>query len=384
MSLSSSPKSESNWPLFVACAPGLEPMLLAEVEALGLPETVPTSVPGGVELTASFETLYRLGVELGLGLKLLLRVGAFDAKRFDQLVRKVSQLPWELFCGPTTQVEVKATCKSSRLYHSSAVEERIVNGVSQRLKRTVSAVEDSDAPGLKILVRIVDDHCVISVDCAGDLLSRRGYRLETAKAPLREDLARALILSAGWDPTTPLIDPFAGAGTIAMEADWLARNVPPGSLRSFAFMDMPFFDGEQFSAVRARALSRVRSVSPSIFASDRDPGAVAAARANAERAQSRAIVFEEASLSQAPWFRKFMGTRGAVVTNPPYGRRIGRDATLERLYRAFGDAVRTLPEGFQVGMAVAVAEHAHATRLNLRSALMTDHGGSKIYFSVRR
>lgn len=394
--MSSSPKQPetlTHWPLFVACAPGLEPMLLEEIEALDVPRSEPKQVSGGVELLGDFSALYRLNLELGLALKVLLRVGEFGAKRFDQLVRKTSQLPWELFAGPGAHLDVKATCKRSRLYHSSAVVERVLDGISQRLKREVpiadDATEASGTPVLKVLVRILDDQCVLSVDSSGELLSRRGYRLATAKAPMREDLARALVLSSGWDPNTPLIDPFAGAGTLAIEADWIARRVPPGFMRSFAFQVMPFFQERVFSTLRARALRQVSQESPSIFASDRDAGAIVAAKANAERAQSKAPVFEQVSLSEArwfshTWFAEQLATRGAVVTNPPYGLRIGKDAQLERLYRAFGEAVRKLPAGFNVAMAVAFPEHAFATGLDLKPALMTDHGGSKIYFSVRR
>jgi putative N6-adenine-specific DNA methylase len=367
----------------VASGPGLEPLLLAEVLALGLPGEPARAVPGGVELTGDLGTLYRLNLELGLALKVLVRVGTFTARRFDTLIKQSSAVPWEEFCTGETRLEVKATCKQSRLYHSSEVVERIVEAISTRLGRPVLlAKADSEGPMLQVQARLVSDECTLSIDASGELLHRRGYRLATGKAPLREDLARALVIASGWDPETPLIDPFAGAGTICIEADLWARRVAPGSMRSFAFMHMPNFDAARWRETKEGARARERPLVTRIFASDRDPGAVAAGRANAERAQVTSIEFAHASLSQAPAFAAVHGRAGALVTNPPYGKRIGRDATLLKLYRTLGDRARALPGSFKVAMTVAMAQHAHLTGLPLESRLMTDHGGSKIYFSV--
>jgi len=296
-------------------------------------------------------------------------------------VERVRELPWEAWCTAQTPLALRATCKHSKLYHSGAVMERIAKGMSARFGRDVTLAE-ADAPeALSVHARIVNDVCTLSIDSSGELLHRRGYRKATAKAPLREDLARALLIASGWDRTATLCDPFAGAGTIVLEADWLARAVPPGHLRSFAFASAPNFERARLEAVRTRALSHMRPDGPAIFASDRDPGAVAAARANAERAGS-AVRIDEAAMSEAPGLAAPASGPLYVVTNPPYGKRIGHDATVTRLYRALGDRLRGLACEVGLAMTVARPEHAHATRLPLTPFLMTDHGGSKIYFSV--
>jgi putative N6-adenine-specific DNA methylase len=359
-------------------------MLLDELTSLGLAEGAQL-LPGGVELPGDLTVLYRLNLELGLALKVLVRVGTFSAKRFEGLVKQAADLPWELFVHRDAAVTVKATCKRSRLYHSAAVAERVLQAIGTRLDRTLEgAPSDSKDPLVEVHARMVEDQCTLSVDVSGELLHRRGYRLATGKAPLREDLARAIIIASGWDPRTPLIDPFAGAGTIAIEADLWARGVAPGIARRFAFMDMPLYDAARFRAVHAAARGRERPIQTRIFASDRDPGAITAGRANAERAEVRSIEFSVASLSQAPAFTEPPGADGALITNPPYGLRVGRDATLLKLYRALGDRARALPGTWKVAMTVAQAQHAHLTGLPLEPALMTDHGGSKIYFAVGR
>ncbi len=370
-------------PLFVSCGPGLEPMLASEIVGLGVAPEQVGPVAGGVEVAGDLHTLYRLNLELGLALKVLLRVGEFPARRFDVLVKRCAGLPWDLWCAGDAAIDVRVTCKRSKLYHSTAVAERIRAGIGERLGREIGAAPAADGqPAIAVHARIVNDLCTLSVDTSGEPLHRRGYRLATAKAPLREDLARALIIASHWDRQSPLLDPFAGAGTIAIEADWLARQVPPGHLRRFAFMDAPSFDAALFQAVRREALAGMLRHGPPICASDRDPGAVRAAQANAARAQCDAVTVSEAGLSEAPFFAVPPATRGALVTNPPYGLRIGRGSNLSKLYRALGARVRALPGSFRVGIAVASPDHARATGLRLEPALMTDHGGSKIYFSV--
>ena len=371
------------WPLFAASAPGIEPMLAAEIASLGIaPERI-RMIAGGVEVDGDLEALYRLNLELGLSLKVLFRVGEFPARRFDVLVKRCAQLPWEQWCSEDIAVDVRVTCKRSKLYHSVAVAERVRAGIAERLGRPIEEREIVEGePAIAVHVRIVSDLCTLSVDTSGESLHRRGYRLATAKAPLREDLARALILASGWDRQSPLLDPFCGAGTIAIEADWLARQVPPGHLRKFAFMHTSSFDEALWERVRRTALASVQNNGVPILASDRDAGAVRAAIANAERAGAKDVQVFEAALSAAPFFANPPGSRGAVVTNPPYGLRIGRDADLRNLYRALGDRVRALAGHWDVAVAVGAAEHARATGLGLKSALMTDHGGSKIYFAV--
>jgi putative N6-adenine-specific DNA methylase len=356
-------------------------MLLEEMRALGLAQGAEV-VLGGVELAGDLTVLYRLNLELGLALKVLLRVGSFSTKRFEGLLKQTADLPWEQFIARDASLDVKATCKRSRLYHSTAVVERVVQAIGTRLARPVSLAKDTQGPVVQVQARLLDDQCTLSVDVSGELLHRRGYRLATGKAPLREDLARAIVIASGWDPQTPLIDPFAGSGTIAIEADRWARHVAPGAMRNFAFMHMPFYDPALFQTLRRQAKARELPVKTRIFASDRDAGVIESARANAGRAQVSSIDFSVASLSQAKSFLEPPGVNGALVTNPPYGLRVGRDKTLLKLYRTLGDRVRDLPGSWKVAMTVAMAQHAHLTGLALEPLLMTDHGGSKIYFAV--
>jgi putative N6-adenine-specific DNA methylase len=357
--------------LFVASAPGVEEMLAAEVRALG---GEPAVVAGGVELDGDLALLYRLALGVGVGLRLLVRLGEFKATRFSQLVRGVAELDWSPWLRPGEPVSCKASVSKSRLFHTAAIAQRVRGGIRVRLG-VEPAIAEGDDEGVAVLVRGHADHFTVSVDVVGGLLCRRGYRLETGKAPLREDLARALLLASGWDRRTPLADPLCGSGTIAIEAALLATGVAPGGQRAFAFERAPCFDAGLLAQARARFPAP--GPGPLILASDRDTGVIAAARANATRAGVD-IRIEEASMSAAPVFTEPPGDTGMIVTNPPYGKRVGgRD--LRPLYQRLGERVRGLPPGWGCAMVVADRRLATATGLAMSSRLMTDHGGGKIY-----
>ncbi len=367
--------AEAEHELFIACAPGLEPMLSAELAAAGLPAG--RAVAGGVELSGDRATVYRANLELGLALSVRLRLGQFRAATFATLVNRCAALPWAPWVNPARGLRIKATASKSRLRHTGAIAERVLAGAGAALGRPVTAAAAGEGAAT-VLVRIVRDRVTVSIDTSGELLHRRGYRLATAKAPLREDLARALIVASGWDPRTPLVDPMCGAGTLVIEAGLLAAGRPPGGARRFAFEDAPGFDAALWSRLRDAALARAPAHRlPPLSGSDRDAGAVEAARANAARAGVDAD-FAVASLSAAPGLAA-PGPAGALVCNPPYGARIGRGRDLRPLYQRLGARVCALPPAWRVGLVTADPALARATGLALSSALMTDHGGRKIY-----
>jgi putative N6-adenine-specific DNA methylase len=200
--------------------------------------------------------------------------------------------------------------------------------------------------------------------------------LQTAKAPLRETLAAALLLHAGYDPSQPLLDPFCGAGTFAIEAALIARNIAPGLHRRFAFMDWINFDERGWNELtrKARTASRESAAAP-ILASDRDEGAVTAATANAERAgvlNSIQLTSQPVSAIQPP------SGPGLVIANPPYGKRVGDD--VRDLYAQFGNVLREKCAGWRVGLIAGSMALAKQTRLPFGEPLWIENGGLKVPF----
>ena len=362
--------------IFVASAPGLETLLAAELSGLGIGD--PRIKPGGVECEGGLDDLVRLNLWSGLGTHVLVRVGSFKARRFDAFVRKATRLPWAELLRRDVPITVKATCKRSKLYHSGAVEERVHKAVEASLGRA----PDGDGPPVTVLARIVDDVCTLSIDTSGEPLHRRGWRLQTGKAPLREDLARALVVVSGWTPGELLVDPLMGSGTIAIEAATIAMNLAPGRLRPFALEHTALDVAGLLKTARDEARSSVRPpVEPLILARDHMSGALGAAQGNAERAEVLpALRLEQADLSVA-WPE---APRGVVCTNPPYGRRVEPGADLDRLYTILGERVRAAGPDWSLCLVTDDRRHLRSIGVPLRSALTTAHGGLKVDFMRSR
>jgi putative N6-adenine-specific DNA methylase len=222
-----------------------------------------------------------------------------------------------------------------------------------------------------VIVRLVNDECTLSIDTSGPLLHRRGYRLETAKAPLRETLAAGLLLASGWDAASPLLDPFCGSGTIAIEAALLAKQIPPGSARRFAFMDWPGFQPAAWDALLAESRQAIRPDIPPILASDRDAGAVQIAQANAGRAGLAGhIEFSHRAVSAI----EPAGT-GWVVTNPPYGLRVSANKDLRNLYAQFGNVLRLKCPAWHIAVLCSDPALLRQIGLPLDTSLSLVNGG---------
>jgi putative N6-adenine-specific DNA methylase len=333
--------------MFAVAAPGVEPVLAREVAALAGVRGV-KAVPGGVEFAGDRELLYRANLWLRTATRVLVRVGQFEAREFAKLRRRASTLPWEQFLDGKRAVAVNASQSGSRLYHTGAIAENLTAAIGDRVR-----ARSGDGDEQKILVRGVADHWTVSVDSSGELLHRRGWRQESALAPMRETLAAALLYLSGWDPTTPLCDPMCGAGTLPLEACALAMRIAPGLARPFAFAEWPTFDAPLWDRLRAEAAAAQLPSPPApIVGSDRSPAAIAAAQRNAERAGLAAHVrlmqaeLDELSPPPGP---------GTVIMNPPYGRRLGDPRQLRALYGAIGRALRARFAGWRAALLVSDA-----------------------------
>jgi putative N6-adenine-specific DNA methylase len=358
--------------LFAVCAPGIEPVLEAEVRALGLKGT---AVAGGVEVQGALPDLMRLNLWSRTASRVLMRMGEpFRATAFPELVRKASALPWEQFVRRGGRVAFRVTCRKSRLYHSGAVGERLLAALSSKVAivPAQAAGEEDDPDAQLFLARIDHDLCTVSADSSGALLHRRGWRGPQAKAPLRETLAAALLLAAGWSGDTPLCDPLCGSGTIAIEAALLATRRAPGLSRQFSFQRWPGHSARQWEHMVSDARKQERPLAVRIEASDQDAGAVAAARENAARANVPVEVVQR-RLADLP----ADAGRGLIACNPPYGVRLGGD--VRAVFEQLGASVRRRSD-WDVAIVSADERSAAASALPLRTLLRTKNGGIDVEF----
>jgi len=370
---------------FAVCAPGLEPFTAQELRQLEIEPAAEES--GGVLVKGDLATLYRLNLHLRTASRILARLGNFFyATTFPQLQKRLSRLPWERFLTPGQPVSLRATCHSSKLYHSDAVARTVSAALAERLGASspvLKADEDSDQPPQLVVVRLDQDKCTVSVDSSGTLLHKRGYRLAVAKAPLRETLAAALLMASGWDKTSPLLDPFCGSGTIPIEAALMALGIPPGINRRFAFMDWPAYDKTLWQTLLAEAPSRPTEY-PTLQASDRDAGAIQMSQANAGRAGvSEYIQFKCQAVSSitpppGPGGVAPVPARGWVVTNPPYGLRLGEGKDLRNLYAQFGKVLRRKCPGWNLSVLCSDPGLLGQMQVRLDTTLALVNGGLRV------
>jgi len=363
--------SRPQYEAFVVSAPGLERLVVDELKALGCDDA--RAVEGGVTFAASRRALYEANVHLRTASRVVVRAAEFDAKAFHELERRAAKLPWETFISPSLPVSLRVTCRKSRLYHSDAVAERVAGAIMSRVTGVHVAPAESDDPSQLILVRMLHDRCTISVDSSGPLLHLRGYRQALAKAPLRETLAAAALLATAWRGDTPLIDPMCGSGTIPIEGALIARRIAPGLGRHFAFESWPDFDSRLWYDVVAGARARVIARAPApIMGSDRDAGAIHAAVSNADRAGVLGDVqFSERPISAI----QPSATPGFIVSNPPYGVRVGERDRLRNLYAQLGNVLRVKCRGWRFALLSADPQLERQLRFRLEPILRTSNGG---------
>ncbi|MDQ6612558.1 MAG: class I SAM-dependent RNA methyltransferase [Gemmatimonadota bacterium] len=371
---------------FAVVAPGLAPMVADELFALGNRSL--EVVDAGVSFAATPRDLARANVWLRTATRVIVRLAKFEATDFATLERKAKTVPWSRVLRKGAVVQTRVTCKKSRLYHSDAVAQRIARGIEFQIagcrveSKTADEELEVDAntqqPQL-IIVRFDHDICTISADSSGALLHRRGWRQAVAKAPLRETLAAALVTASGWDARQPLVDPFCGSGTIGIEAALKARNIAPGMARTFAMDHWPDINAGLMNSIKRDAKAEARPQAElRIMLSDRDAGACAAARANAERAgMLDCIEIETQSLSETE-LPKIAAT-GFVVTNPPYGVRVAGAQDLRSLYQRLGDVMREGGKGWHLTLLAAERAMAAQTRLQLHMKLRTTNGGLPVF-----
>jgi putative N6-adenine-specific DNA methylase len=352
------------------CAPGLEAVLAEELQALGLRPARATR--GGVPFRARERGLYAANMWLRTASRVLVRVGTFRASTFADLERSAAALDWSPWLHDGIRPVFRVTSRASRLYHTGAIAERFER-----------AVPSGDGTEQLVVVRVRNDMVTVSVDASGEHLHRRGWRLATAKAPLRETLAAAMVLASGWDRSGPLVDPMCGSGTIAIEAALLAQGRAPGGGRDFAFRQWPSFQPGTWASVVAdarKADEQATSAPPvTIVAADRDAGAAAATAENAARAGVTGwLDVRTASLSET--IAALPEPAGWVLTNPPYGARVGgRD--LRDLYATLGTVTAA---GWRLGLLSADHKLAGHTGARLSERFRTDNGGIPVTFGVSR
>ncbi|MBQ7485415.1 MAG: class I SAM-dependent RNA methyltransferase [Oscillospiraceae bacterium] len=327
----------------IPCLLGLEKLVGDEVRRLGLEDVQADN--GHILCRGSDADCARLNVNLRCGARVLLVLGQFPARSFEELFQGVRAIAWENYLGERDAFPVKGYSISSRLFSVPACQSIIKKAVVERLKQRYPIGHfPEDGRLYQIRFSIQKDQVTVALDSSGEGLYKRGYRAVGVEAPLRETLAAAMVLLSRYRGKDPFCDPFCGSGTIPIEAALIAKNRAPGLRRAFAAMDWAFLPERIWASAREEARDKEFRGAYDIWGGDIDPKAVEIARSNARKAGVEdAVRFETADM------RRFHrdSPYGQLVTNPPYGERLMEKAEAEELYRAFGKVWRALPEGWR-------------------------------------
>jgi len=330
--------------LTIPCLLGLEGLVADEMRRLNLKNV--RAENGRVHCNGTLADIPRLNISLRCGARVLMELGSFPAKTFEELFQGVLSLPLEEYIPREGEFPVKGYSLNSALHSVPACQAIVKKAAAKRLGRAYGC-ETLPETGSRYQLQfsIVKDAASVYLDTSGDGLYKRGYRARNMGAPLRETLAAALVILSRYRGKDPFCDPFCGSGTIPIEAALIARNRAPGLDRRFAAQRWKAIAPKLWMDAADEAADKEFHGSYDIWGGDIDPAAVELARHNAELAGvADCVRFEEADAGK---FRRD-SEYGQLVTNPPYGERLLEKREAEELYRVFGKALEDLPPKWRV------------------------------------
>ncbi|MEN8211599.1 MAG: RNA methyltransferase [Thermodesulfobacteriota bacterium] len=367
---------------FVVCTPGLKKVCLNEMLAAGFAGKKLELIQGGIEFQARLNRCMAFNLNLRSPLRILMRVANFNADSFEKLEKKIESIDWILYLPQNCSLEFNVTSKKSRLYHSDAIAQRCEKIIFNQLK-TKNGFTAKNKSNQTIYIRAEHNNFTVSIDTTGDLLFKRGIKKRVTLAPLRDNIAFAMLRWAGFSFEDVLLDPMCGSGTFSLEAAMMKTNVPPGFYRSFAFENWPGFSPKTFAYMKKEAQEQFVDFSDKqIFTSDIHDAALAALEQNISNYDFCNII--DASKKDFFTINPFAishGKKGIVMLNPPYGKRLGQKKDTISLYQEIGKKLKSDFRGWRVGIILPSRESKSFLRLKLELKPVF-HGGLDIFAGI--
>jgi 23S rRNA (guanine2445-N2)-methyltransferase / 23S rRNA (guanine2069-N7)-methyltransferase len=358
--------------LFATCPKGLEYLLRDELRALGADDA--REALAGVYFSGELELAYRACLWSRLASRVLLQLAEFDAADADALYAGVQAIDWSQHLAVDGSFAIDAVGGGGALKHTQFVALRSKDAIVDQFRERTGERPNIDVerPSIRLNVRLHKGRANLSLDLSGTPLHRRGWRQGQGEAPLKENLACAMLLRAGWPAIAAaggaLVDPMCGAATLLIEGALMAADVAPGLKREyFGFLGWRGHDSALWERVlaeaNARATTGLRALQPVFFGYDHDPNVLNEAKRNAQAAGVAGFV--QLARHSAEHLQRPAGSElpGLVITNPPYGERLGERVALGALYRAFGERLRTQFVGWHAAVIVSDDELGHALGL---------------------
>ncbi|WP_261721560.1 THUMP domain-containing class I SAM-dependent RNA methyltransferase [Staphylococcus equorum] len=327
--------------LLAVCPMGLEAVVAKEVQELGYETTVEN---GRIFFEGDESAIVKCNLWLRTADRIKIVVGQFKATTFDELFEKTKALPWETIVEQDGNFPVQGRSVKSTLFSVPDCQAIVKKAIVERLRRAYQERGWLNETGAKypVEVSILKENALLTIDTSGSGLNKRGYRLAQGEAPIKETLAASLIRLANWTGDTPLIDPFCGSGTIAIEACLIAQNIAPGFNRDFVSEKWDMMPDNLYDEMRDEADQQANyDRKLEIYASDIDPEMIDIARRNAEEVGLADII--QFSVKDVNTLTIDTDEPIALIGNPPYGERIGDRDEVEVMYRYIGELMQQHP-----------------------------------------
>lgn len=327
--------------LLAVCPMGLEAVVAKEVQELGYETTVEN---GRIFFEGDESAIVKCNLWLRTADRIKIVVGQFKATTFDELFEKTKALPWETIVEQDGNFPVQGRSVKSTLFSVPDCQAIVKKAIVERLRHAYQERGWLNETGAKypVEVSILKDNALLTIDTSGSGLNKRGYRLAQGEAPIKETLAASLIRLANWTGDTPLIDPFCGSGTIAIEACLIAQNIAPGFNRDFVSEKWDMMPDNLYDEMRDEADQQANyDRKLEIYASDIDPEMIDIARRNAEEVGLADII--QFSVKDVNTLTIDTDEPIALIGNPPYGERIGDRDEVEVMYRYIGELMQQHP-----------------------------------------
>ncbi|HFU7475845.1 TPA: class I SAM-dependent RNA methyltransferase [Streptococcus agalactiae] len=333
---------KESFKLIATAAAGLEAIVGREIRNLGIDCQVEN---GRVRFHGDIKTIIETNLWLRAADRIKIIVGEFPARTFEELFQGVYGLDWENYLPLGAKFPIaKAKCIKSKLHNEPSVQAISKKAVAKKLQKVFHRPEgvplQENGAEFKIEVSILKDKATVMIDTTGSSLFKRGYRAEKGGAPIKENMAAAIIQLSNWFPDKPLIDPTCGSGTFCIEAAMIGMNIAPGFNRDFAFEAWPWVDQSQVQKVRDEAESKANyDIDLDISGFDLDGRMVEIARKNAEEAGLGDVIkLKQMRLQDL----KTDKINGVIISNPPYGERLLDDKAVDILYNEMGQTFAPL------------------------------------------
>lgn len=333
---------KESFKLIATAAAGLEAIVGREIRNLGIDCQVEN---GRVRFHGDIKTIIEMNLWLRAADRIKIIVGEFPARTFEELFQGVYGLDWENYLPLGAKFPIaKAKCVKSKLHNEPSVQAISKKAVAKKLQKVFHRPEgvplQENGAEFKIEVSILKDKATVMIDTTGSSLFKRGYRAEKGGAPIKENMAAAIIQLSNWFPDKPLIDPTCGSGTFCIEAAMIGMNIAPGFNRDFAFEAWPWVDQSQVQKVRDEAESKANyDIDLDISGFDLDGRMVEIARKNAEEAGLGDVIkLKQMRLQDL----KTDKINGVIISNPPYGERLLDDKAVDILYNEMGQTFAPL------------------------------------------